>query len=179
MQAVRTALNRAYGIERGLPFWKARIKVTLLTVLVGFGMLTVFGSVVVMPYLWELVNRNAPDRETLMWLRGGVRYGAAFVFLSVLYGVLYAWLPDVERRSRPIVPGAATGALLWVAAAVLLSFTLRNAGKLALIYGSLAGIVATMVFLYVSAATLIFGAEVNGILRRHADDTTDRMRPAS
>jgi membrane protein len=35
MQAVRSALNRAYGIERGLPFWKARIKVTLFTVVVG------------------------------------------------------------------------------------------------------------------------------------------------
>ena len=171
MQAVRTALNRAYGIERGLPFWKARIKVTLLTVVVGLGVLIAFGSVVVMPHLLELLNRNAPDRETLMWLRGGVRYGAAFIVLSVLYGVLYAWLPDFGRRSRSIVPGAAIGALLWVAAAILLSLALRSAGKLALIYGGLAGMVATMVFLYVSAATLIFGAEVNGVLAtRQLDD---------
>ncbi len=164
MQAVRTALNRAYGIERGLPFWKARIKVTLLTIVVGLGMLIAFGSVVVMPYVWELVNRNAPDRQTLLWLRDGVRHGSAFLFLSVLYGVLYAWLPDPGRRSRSIVPGAVFGALLWVAAAIALSFTLRSAGKLVLSYGGLAGIVATMVFLYVSAATLIFGAEVNGAL---------------
>ena len=174
MQAVRTALNRAYGIERGLPFWKARIKVTLLTVVVGVGMLIVFGSVVVMPYLLEFVSRNAPDRETLIWLRGGVRYAAAFVFLSALYSVLYAWLPDVGPRSRSIVPGAATGALLWVAAAALLSFTLRSAGKLVVIYGGLAGIVATMVFLYVSAATLIFGAEVNSVLHRRADNKEER-----
>lgn len=173
MQAVRTALNRAYGIERGLPFWKARIKVTLLTVAVGLGMLIAFGSVVVMPYLLELLNRDAPDRETLMWLRGGLRYGAAFVFLCLLYGVLYAWLPDPGPRSRSIVPGAATGALLWVAAAVLLSVALRGAGKLVLIYGGLAGIVATMIFLYVSAATLIFGAEVNGALLSKADNTGD------
>ena len=171
MQAVRTALNRAYGIERGLPFWKARIKVTLLTVVVGLGVLIAFGSVVVMPHLLELLNRNAPDRETLMWLRGGVRYGAAFIVLSLLYAVLYAWLPDFGRRSRSIVPGAAIGALLWVAAAILLSLALRSAGKLALIYGGLAGMVATMVFLYVSAATLIFGAEVNGVLAtRQSDD---------
>jgi membrane protein len=170
MQAVRTALNRAYGIERGMPFWKARIKVTLLTIVVGVGTLIAFGSVVVMPHLWQLLNRNAPDRETLMWLRDGLRYGAAFVVLSALYGVLYAWLPDIRRGWRSIVPGAAIGALLWIAAAVLLSFALRSAGKLILVYGSLAGIVATMVFLYVSAATLIFGAEVNGALHRCAND---------
>ena len=129
----------------------------------GAGMLFAFGSLVVMPYVWELVNRNAPDRETLIWLHAGVRHGTAFVVLSLLYGMLYAWLPDT-RRSRPFVPGALAGAMLWVAAAVLLSITLRSAGKLVLIYGSLAGMVATMVFLYVSAATLIFGAEVNGAL---------------
>jgi membrane protein len=164
MQAVRTALNRAYGIEHGLPFWKARIKVTLLTIVVGCGMLIAFGSVVVMPYVWELVNRNAPDRQTLLWLHDGVRHGSAFLVLALLYGVLYAWLPDLGRGPRSIVPGALIGALLWVAAAIALSFTLRSAGKLVLIYGGLAGIVATMVFLYISAATLIFGAEVNGAL---------------
>ena len=35
VQAIRTALNKAYGIERGLSFWKARIKVTLFTVVGG------------------------------------------------------------------------------------------------------------------------------------------------
>ncbi len=174
MQAVRTALNRAYGIEHGLSFWKARIKVTLLTIVVGVGMVIAFGSVVVMPYVWELLNRNAPDRETLLWLHGGLRYGTAFVFLFALYAVLYAWLPDVKQRARSIFPGAAIGALLWVAAAVALSFTLRNAGKLALIYGSLAGIVATMVFLYISAGTLIFGAEINGALRERRGDERSR-----
>ena len=173
MQAVRTALNRAYGIERGLSFWKARIKVTLLTVAVGSGTLLAFGSVVVVPYLLELLNRSAPDRETLLWLRAGVRHGAAFAVLTVLYGILYAWLPDFEeRRSRSIVPGAVAGALLWVVTAMLLSYALRGAGKLALIYGGLAGSVATMVFLYLSAATLIFGAELNGVL------TQERRRGA-
>jgi hypothetical protein len=42
-----------------------------------------------------------------MWLRGGVRYGSAFVVLSVLYGVLYAWLPD--RRQWRMVDRAGRG----------------------------------------------------------------------
>src|SRR6478609_9266497 len=50
IQAIRSALNRAYGIERGLPFWKARIKVTLFTVITGTGVLAAFSSAVVMPY---------------------------------------------------------------------------------------------------------------------------------
>lgn len=165
MQAVRTALNRSYGIQRGLPFWKARIKVTVFTVIVGLGVLATFSSVIVMPYVWRLLETNAGAGPDSLWLRNSVRYGTAFVVLTALYALLYAWLPDIRQRLRSVLPGAVIGAALWVAAAATLSYTLRTAGKLALVYGSFAGVVATLVFLYISATTLIFGAELNAVLR--------------
>jgi len=165
MQAVRTALNRSYGIERGLPFWKARLKVTLFTVIVGTGVLAAFSSVIVMPYMWRLLENTLQVGAETIWLRNSVRYGTAFVVLTALYALLYAWLPDIRQRLRTVVPGALVGASLWVGAAATLSYTLRTAGKLALVYGSFAGVVATLVFLYVSASTLIFGAEINAVLR--------------
>lgn len=168
MQAVRTALNRAYGVGRGIPFWKARIKVTLFTIVVGAGVLAAFSSVVVMPYVWQLLQRNAGRSHEMLWLYDGVRYSVALVVLIILYALVYQWLPDVHQRLRTVLPGAVVGAALWVAAAATLSYTLRSAGKLVLLYGSFAGAVATLVFLYVSATTLIFGAEVNGVLREPA-----------
>lgn len=166
MQAVRTALNRSYGIHKGLPFWKARIKVTLFTIVVGAGVLAIFSSVVVMPYLWRLLEDKVGAGPEIAWLRDGVRYGSAFVVLVVLYSLLYGWLPDTRQRLRTVLPGALVGAALWVAGAAILSYTLRSAGKLTLVYGSFAGLVATLVFLYASATTLIFGAEVNGVMHK-------------
>lgn len=166
MQAVRTALNRSYGVDRGLPFWKARLKSTFFTVLVGSGLLLVFSSVIVMPRVWHFVVTNVgAEGEQAIWLYDSVRYGAAYVTLVVLYALLYGWLPDIPQRVRTVLPGALVGAALWVAAAATLSHTLRTAGKLALIYGSFAGVVATLAFLYVSATTLIYGAEINAVLR--------------
>lgn len=165
MQAVRSALNRAYGIERGLPFWKARIKSTLFTVVVGAGVLAAFSSVVVMPYVWALLEQSVGAGQDTLWLRNSVRYGSAYVVLTVMYALLYGWLPDIRQRLYTVMPGALMGAALWVGAAATLSYTLRTAGKLALLYGSFAGVVATLVFLYISATTLIFGAEINGVLR--------------
>ena len=165
MQAVRSALNRAYGIERGLPFWKARIKVTLFTVIVGSGVLLAFSSVVVMPYVWLLLAENVGVGKETLWARHSVRYGSAFLVLVMLYALMYGWLPDIRQRLYTVIPGAVVGAALWVGAAASLSYTLRTAGKLALLYGSFAGVVATLVFLYISATTLIFGAEINGVLR--------------
>ncbi len=165
MQAIRSALNRAYGIDRGLPFWKARIKVTLFTIVVGGGILLAFSSVVVMPYLWQLLAANVGAGQETVWLRHSVRYGSAFLVLVLLYALMYGWLPDIRQRLYTVMPGAFVGAELWVGAAATLSYTLRTAGKLALLYGSFAGVVATLVFLYISATTLIFGAEINGVLR--------------
>jgi membrane protein len=118
-----------------------------------------------MPYVWEALERGVGTGRETLWLRNSVRYGVAFPVLVVLYALLYGWLPDVRTKLRTVLPGAVVGAALWVAAAATLSYTLRSAGKLALLYGSFAGVVATLVFLYISATTLIYGAEVNAVIR--------------
>ncbi len=121
-----------------------------------------------MPYVWQLLDANAGTGQETAWLRQAVRYGVAFLVLVVLYALLYGWLPDIRQRLYTVLPGALVGASLWVAAATTLSYTLYTAGKLALVYGSFTGAVATLVFLYISATTLIFGAEINGVLREKA-----------
>lgn len=170
MQAIRSALNRAYGIERGLAFWKARIKVTLFTVIVGAAILVAFSSVVILPYVWQVLADNVGDGPDVHWVRHAVRYALAYLVLVALYALMYGWLPDIRQRIYTVLPGALVGAAMWVGAAAALSYTLRTAGKLALLYGSFAGVVATLVFLYISATTLIFGAEINGVLRNRLEE---------
>jgi membrane protein len=172
-QAIRTALNRAYGVEQGLPFWKARIKVTLFTVIGTVAAVVVFSSVVILPYAWALLEKTLGVGADALWLRTGVRYGLASIVLVMLYATLYGWLPDISQRLRTVLPGALVGALMWLGAAAILSYTLRSAGKLTLVYGGFAGLVATLVFLYLSAVTLIFGAEINAVLRGQRAGSSD------
>jgi membrane protein len=73
-----------------------------------------------------------------------------------------------------VLPGALVGALMWLGVAAVLSYTLSSAGKLTLVYGGFAGLVATLVFLYLSAVSLIFGAEINGVLRDGGTKPEDR-----
>lgn len=181
MQAVRTALNRSYGVQRGMSFWKARLKVTLFTVIVGGGVIATFSSVIVMPYVWQALEKSVGVGEETPWLRNSVRYGTAFLALTLLYALMYGWLPDIRQRLRTVLPGALVGAALWVGAVATLSYTLRTAGKLTLVYGSFAGVVATLVFLYISATTLIYGAEVNAVIRgklRRSDAPAEDSPPS-
>ena len=176
VQAIRTALNRAYGVERGMSFWGARLKVTLFTVIGGIGTVLAFGSVIILPYVWIVLEQTMGVAADAPWLRNSVRYGLAFLVLAIVYAAMYGWLPDIRQRLRTVLPGAVAGALLWIAAAAVLSYTLRSAGKLALVYGSFTGLVATLVFLYCSAVTLIFGAEINAVLRDDARGGAEAAR---
>ena len=169
-QALRMALNRAYGVEQGLSFWKARIKVLFFTFIGTIATVLAFSTFVVMPYIWLLLDKTVGLYERNMWVWNGARYAVASIVLLALYAALYAWLPDVRQRVRTVLPGAVFGVALWLGAASLLSWSLRSAAELSPVYGSFAGVIAMLIFFYISAVTIIFGAEVNGVLRRPDDE---------
>ena len=102
----RTALNKAYGVQQGLSFWQARIKVTLFTVIGTLCTVLVFSSVVILPYAWAVLEKAVGVGTGALWLRTGVRYGLAFLVLVVLYAALYGRLPDIRQGVRTVLPGA-------------------------------------------------------------------------
>jgi len=164
MQSVRTALNRAYDVQSSAPFWKARVKVTLLTVVGTLTTVTVFSWTVLLPTSTSLLKQVFGIDGDILWAQTGFRVVTTYVLLVALYTLLYGYLPDQKQRVRSVLPGALLGAALWLGAAWMLSRTLRESAKLTLIYGSFTGLIATLVFLYISAVTLIYGAEFNAAL---------------
>ena len=65
-----------------------------------------------------------------------------------------------------MLPGAAITVLLWLILASLFSIYLQSLGRFSVTYGSLGGIVITLMFFYLSAVIFIFGAEINSARRR-------------
>ena len=80
------------------------------------------------------------------------------IFLAVLVFFLPTWW---------MVAGVvAVEVVLWLALASLFSFYLQNLARFSLTYGSLGGIVITLMFFYLSALIFVFGAEINSARRR-------------
>jgi membrane protein len=65
-----------------------------------------------------------------------------------------------------VVPGIAATLVLWLAGASLYGEFLANMAHLKSTYAGLAGILTALIFLQLSAAIFIFGAELNAALRR-------------
>lgn len=87
-----------------------------------------------------------------------------FAVLFVVLGLFYRWGPTSESRSHRhswISPGAFVAALLWVAASIAFSIYLAHFGAYNRIYGSIGAVIALLMWLYISAYIILFGAVLN------------------
>jgi membrane protein len=173
LEALRTALNYAYGIEEPRPIWWRRLQSIALTIVMSISILVLMIVVVAGPFIWDFLVDLLKVPESWGWLYTGARYLLAVLLLYAVVALLYQWLPNRHLHRHEILPGAAVTVVAWLITASLFSLYLQNLGRFSVTYGSLGGIVVTLMFFYLSAAIFIFGAEVNGAWRR---DVADRLR---
>jgi membrane protein len=90
-----------------------------------------------------------------------------FVILLVALSVLYRFGPN-KPAARWEWTGAGTlaAALLWIAGSVMLSWYLSNFGNYNATYGSLGAAIGLMMWMWMSATVVLFGAELNSEIER-------------
>lgn len=174
VESLRIALCRAYGVERFRPWWQARL-IGVGFVLIGAGALVASAVLVVLwPSLWRAAVLSMPDLKALGLTYDAVRYGLASIVLVVGLTATHLWLPDARPRAWNVLPGIAATLVLWLAGASLYGEFLANMTHLKATYAGLAGILTALIFLQISAAIFIFGAELNAALRRRATPADNR-----
>lgn len=167
MEAIRHVLDRAYGGHGTVPFLLARLQSLVLVVLVAAAILVAMVALVGVPILRRAVEwateRRLLDQNLYLLLR----YGLGLTMLFALTITLHLALPSQQVRFVEVLPGTLLSVALWAIAAELYSAYLASLPtSYSVTYGSLAGIVVTLFFFYISAAIFIFGAQLNGALRQ-------------
>jgi membrane protein len=173
LEALRTGLNLAYGIEEPRPIWWRRLQSFVFTIVMSISIIVLMIVVVAGPFIWAFLVDLLKVPASWGWLYTGTRYLLALLLLYAVIALLYQWLPNRRLRGHEILPGAAVTVVAWLITASLFSLYLQNLGSFSVTYGSLGGIVVTLMFFYLSAAIFIFGAEINGAWRR---DVAARLR---
>jgi membrane protein len=159
MASIRIGLEAALKIERGRPAVHAKLVDFLGVGISGLLVLVVVGLSAIGAFLGGLVDRvlervgvNASPIDVL------VRDGGLFLLLLLMTLLLYRYVPAARLKWRHAVVGAIVAAAgIWGATRVLaiLDFSGYN-----LIYGSLAGVMTFLFFVYIVALILLFGAEL-------------------
>ncbi len=164
-RSVMEAMNVMYEIEEARPFWKQ----LLISIFLSLGVaalllfalvLVVFGpeiggavaDVVGLGYVFEVVW------NVVQW--------PVLLFLVVLaFALVYYYAPDVEQRFRWISPGSIVAVVAWVLFSLAFSLYVEFGSFDA--YGSIAGIIILMLYIYYSAFIMLVGAELNQVVEEH------------
>lgn len=176
MKHLMTAINEAYDEEETRGFVALRGTALILTLGAIVFVIAAVGVITVVPALLEdtaLGSTAALLVSLLRWplLGAGLVAGLA---------VLYRYGPDRdEPRWTWTAPGTLVAVVLWLLASILFSVYTSSFGSYGETYGSLGAVVVLMLWLMISAATVIIGAEINAEAEHQtrSDTTVGSPRP--
>jgi len=164
-------LTRAYDADDERSFVRRRLVALLIVfaLVVGAALVVVF--LVLGPHIEHWLGSTLEAESVTAWAWWTLQWpillgGLLFAFACVLY-----LGPDVEQRTwKLITPGALTAVVIWLAASGGFAFYAANFGSYNKSWGTLSAVVITLVWLWLTSASLLFGAEINSEARRVAEE---------
>jgi membrane protein len=180
LEAARRALNVVFEVESGRSFVRRKsvdiASTALLLVLVLASLILVF---VGGRFAEDLVGFIGLG-ETAASVWSVVRWPAAFLVAVLIYAIVYYVTPDVQHRAfRWITPGAVVGVLLWLGVSLLFSAYIGQVANVGAIYGSFGAAIVLIVWLWLTNAAMLFGAELNAELEREKELAEGVPEPAT
>jgi len=165
--AFSRAMNRMYEIDEGRPFYKLRpmqIVVTLIAVLlITFVAIALIISGPLAQSIGDAIGLGSA--AVTAW--NIAKWPVLVAIVVLIIAVLYYATPNVKQPGFKIVtPGALIALVVWVVASVAFAFYVGNFGSYNKTYGTLAGVIVFLLWLWITNLALLFGAEFDSELER-------------
>lgn len=171
--AITSAINHAWGVEKQPSYLKH--KLIAFVMLVAASLLLLLGLVLVSAInvaearWFEGVLMRAPG---LLVLKGYAVKSASTIIFILIVGLVFYFVPNAAVRFRDVWVGAVMTGLLWRGALAGFSWYVRDLSRFS-VHGSIAAVVVFLIWIYISAVILLFGAQVTAAyarLRRRRPD---------
>ena len=171
VKAIFDALNVAYEEREKRSFIKLNMVSLAFTVGGIVALLVMVGVVVAFPLALNHLGM-APESKLIVAL---ARWPLMFLILLVALAILYRFAPSRDApRWQWLSLGALIAAILWIAGSALLSWYLSEFANYNATYGSLGAAIGLMMWMWMSAIVIMFGAELNSEIERQTlRDTTE------
>ena len=163
--SVGAALNQVFRVEEGRGFVKHKLHNlgwTLLLILLAAVtlMLLFLGGGIASDLLGKI---GLGDSAVMVW--NILRWPGALLVAMLVYAVVYYAAPNVEiRHFRYITPGAVFGVVLWIVASAAFFLYVSSFSSYSATYGAFATVVILLIWLYLTSAVLLLGAELNAVV---------------
>ncbi len=166
LEATRRALNVAFNVEHGRSFLHRKARdIASSFMLIGLVLLTLSSAFVGGKLAKHLFGADGAH----VW--NFARWPLAVVMAMVAFAYVYYVTPDLqERHFRVMTPGAITAVIAWIAISLGFSEYLSHYSDINAIYGTFAGAIILVVYLWLTNVAMLFGAELNAALAHGRDD---------
>jgi membrane protein len=168
-----SALESAFNIVYGLPNRRFFHGKGIAAALMASVLTTLFVSLVVGAFGGSVLKHHLRFADSAA-VADIVSFAASLAGVFVFLLVIYRWLPNTHVSFREALPGAVTGALVLEASFLALPFFVRHA-SVNVTLRTLGGPAILLLWLYVMANVIVFGAEINWWWRERQKEATVRL----
>ncbi|MGW7926939.1 YihY/virulence factor BrkB family protein [Staphylococcus xylosus] len=166
MTALMNSFNVAYDVEDSRNFIVSK----LYSVLFTLAMIIVMPVALVLPtfgqQIGDLLFGPLGLGEQVKWVFDTIRYVLPVIVVLIAFMVLYTLAPNVKIKLMSVIPGAIFATIVFLAGSYLFGIYISNFSNYSKTYGSIAGIIILMLWLYITGFIIIIGAEINAIFHQ-------------
>jgi membrane protein len=167
MLSLMEGFRRAYELpSEAWGFWSRRLR-ALLLVPIALLPLSVATLVVVFGHqieLWMIENARHEIRFIVVLFWRMARWSVVLIASTTVLAALYHFGTRRKEHWSWVAPGAIAGTLIWFPATLAFGWYVTRIADYSMFYGSFGAGIATLVWLYITAFSVLMGAELNGVL---------------
>jgi membrane protein len=156
------ASNVIYEVEEGRPIYKLRPLQMLVTLIMVLLLAIAAIAVVVTGPVASAVGSAIGLGDTAVMVWNIAKWPVLVVMVALMIATLYYASPNAKLGGfKRVLPGAGFAVVVWIVASALFALYVSNFGSYNKTYGSLGGVVAFLVWLWITNVAILLGAELN------------------
>lgn len=162
-KSVLNALTLAYGETETRGFIRFHLVSLGMTFLAVLGVIVAIAFMVLLPIVMAHIGAHIRLPENMNFWIGMISFLVMVCFIVIALGLLYRFGPSGDGRVF-FVPGAAVATLAWLATSWGFGVYVGRFAAYSATYGPLATLIGLMMWFYISAYVVLFGAHLNAAL---------------
>src|SRR5262245_32139069 len=169
--AIMEALNVVYDVKKdSRSFWRIRLTAILLTI--GLAAFLILSMTLVLyggaigEWIADFVGLGHAFTWAWKFLQWPVIVGLGLIAVAAVYYLC----PNIEQNWRWVSPGSVFAVSMWMIVSLGFKYYVDNFGNYNKVYGSIAGIIVIMLWLYWSGMVLLLGGEINAEIEHAATE---------
>ena len=175
--AFMRASNIIYETPEGRPFWKLRPLQILVTLLMIVMMTLLAVSLVLTGPVVSAVAEPLGIGSTAVDVWNIAKWPVMVLVFLLMLAILYYASPNVKLRGfKWVTPGSLVAIVVWILASALFGFYVSNFGSYDKTYGTLGGMIALLVWFWISNLAILFGHQLNAERERSLEIEEGRPR---